>query len=273
MIIFGPITFHLYGLFIGLALLVGLWLVERKSKALQLDGDYFWQLVTAVIILALIGARLWHVLTDWPVYQNHWGRIFFVNAGGMSIFGALAGGWLGLTTFNFWHEKLHQLLGISPVKINQTTFLDLTVFGLPLAQAIGRLGNYANEELYGLPTQSHFALYIDSAHRLPGFASQAYYQPLFLYEIIALLFLVWLIYWLSQRSKNFFRIGSGHLFLVYLLGYSLARFFLDFIRLDKAVFPGPFSWLGVNQAIVFFVALIAALSLRRAWQQNLKIER
>jgi len=263
LIVIGPLTIHIYGLLIGLASLIGLLLVEKQLNHLNLNQNYFWRLTTFIMIFAVIGARLWHVATTWSFYQGQWWQVLNLNTGGMSILGALVGGLLGLVGLNAWYKKIH-----TPIKINNLTFLNLSVFGLPLAQAIGRLGNYVNQELYGLPTHSKFALYIDPLHRLPGFSSQAYYQPLFLYEIISLLVIAKLIYWLKVHKRTFFCIGSGHLFLIYLSSYSFARFILDFIRLDKARLPTPFAWLGLNQLIVFIVGLISLFSLLRARQQN-----
>jgi phosphatidylglycerol---prolipoprotein diacylglyceryl transferase len=146
-----------------------------------------------------------------------------------------------------------QLCGSTPAKkkLNFTTWLDLAAPGLALAQAIGRWENFFNQELYGAPTNLPWKIYIDPAHRLPGFQGFAYYHPLFLYEYIWNLANMVILLWLSRRFSD--RLKTGDIFLGYLVIYPLGRFLLDFLRLDASRLAG----INTNQTLSTIVALVA----------------
>jgi phosphatidylglycerol:prolipoprotein diacylglycerol transferase len=133
--------------------------------------------------------------------------------------------------------------------------LDILAPGLALGQAIGRWGNFFNQELYGAPTHLPWAIYIDPQHRLPGFENQAYYHPTFLYESIWDLGNMALLLWLARRFKDRFK--SGDIFLVYLIVYAVGRFMLEFLRLDSSQLGG----INDNQAFMAVVFIIASLAL------------
>jgi len=245
--------FHLYGLIIGLSIWLTIALAEKKAKSvitgqtvilgldprIQFSLNVFWQVIFWELAGGVIGARLYHVITDWPVYQSNFWHIFLIWQGGLSIIGAVIGAAIAL----WLYLKLHQNL-----KLKWQLFADLAVFGAPFGQAFGRLGNYVNQELYGLPTNLPWAIYIDPAHRLAGFQNFAYYHPLFFYEMI-LMFIFGLWVW---RQK--WQIGSGQLFWIYVAYYSFIRFWLDFLRIDKANIIG--TQIGANQAFLLVVFLI-----------------
>jgi len=137
-------------------------------------------------------------------------------------------------------------------KLNFATWLDLVAPGLALAQAIGRWGNFFNQELYGAPTNLPWKLYIDPAHRLPGYESVAYYHPLFLYECLWNLANMAILLWAFRRFSN--RIKTGDIFLGYLIIYPIGRFLLDFLRLDASRLAG----INANQTLSAIVAVVAA---------------
>lgn len=245
-----PSFFHLYGLIIGVALWVGIFLSEHKAKQHHFPLPLFWQLCTWGGAGGVVGARLYHVATDFSVYQYHLWQILAFWQGGLSVIGAIFGVIFGVAIF----VQLHRGLNI-PWK----TFADLCACGAPFAQAIGRLGNYVNQELYGLPTNLPWGIFIDPAHRVAGYQNQSFFHPLFLYEAVFMFgFGVWV--WWCDRHKTL--VGNGHLFLTYVLYYSVVRFVLDFLRLDKALFlNGPLS---LNQVVVIIITtLIGAI-----WLQN-----
>ena len=132
------------------------------------------------------------------------------------------------------------------------TWLDLTAPGLALAQAIGRWGNFFNQELYGAPTNLPWKIYIDPAHRLPGFENIAYYHPLFLYESLWNLANMAILLWVSHRFPD--RLKTGDIFLGYLVIYPVGRFLLDFLRLDASRVAG----INANQTLSAIVAVVAA---------------
>jgi phosphatidylglycerol:prolipoprotein diacylglycerol transferase len=120
-----------------------------------------------------------------------------------------------------------------------------------LAQAIGRWGNFVNQELYGAPTNLPWAIYIDPRYRLPGFADQAYYHPLFLYECLWNILNAGIILWVGRRFAS--RLKDGDLFLIYLILYPVARFILEFLRLNSSMIAG----LNVNQDIYAVIGVVS----------------
>lgn len=241
-----PLTFHVYGFIIGLSMLLGWWLVEFQLRTHKVSIGHLEVLISVVGVSGVLGARAWHVLTDFSVYQSNLFQVITIWDGGLSILGAVAGGLLGLIV-------CLQLKIISRSQVR--AFLDAVALSLPLAQAMGRWGNYVNQELYGLPSTLPWAIYIDSTHRLPGYETISSYHPLFLYEsslliLFALLLWGWDQYRLRSGRSEF---GSGKYFLLYLVCYTVIRFALDFLRIDKRMFLN--TSLGVNQ-----VALLTILS-------------
>ena len=140
--------------------------------------------------------------------------------------------------------------------------MDIIAPGLILAQAIGRWGNFVNQELYGAPTNLPWALFVDPLHRLPQYADVAYYHPTFLYESLLNLIGMGLLIWIGNRF--FERLKPGDLFLVYLIYYPIVRIFMEMLRLDSSTVAG----LNANQALMVVVALASAavLALRHRRQ-------
>ncbi len=249
------LQFHWYGFFIGLAAVVGFSLAEFQAKKRNIPTNVFWSLVMWLLVGGLVGSRSWHVVTDFQFYRNDLWNIFAIWNGGLSILGSVAGAlisfWLFFKKYPGWEKY-------------KFTLLDVSVFGLPIAQAIGRLGNYANQELYGLPTNLIVGIKIDSAHRYSGFEQYSTYHPLFAYEAVLLL-LFSIFVWVKQRSLQ---VGSGRIFWWYIAYYSWIRFSLDFLRIDKAAsFVGG---LGFNQVVLLVVAVLttAYLLLPKAKEQT-----
>ncbi len=255
---FGSFSFYTYGLIIGLAIFTGLWLIDKKAQKEKIKEKLFYKSLAVSFLGGVIGARVWHVATDYWLYLDDWWSVFNLRGGGLSILGAILGGIGALLVFNWYQNRK---------KRDSLPFwlvLDLSVFGLPVAQAIGRVGNFANQELYGSPVLENFKLlklYVEPAYRLATYKLFPLYHPLFLYEIIGLVAITGLVYWLDKKQVRFFRLGKGRLFLVYLVSYSFLRFFLEFLRLDKTMFPDSFIFLGVNQLIVGVVGVLALVAL------------
>lgn len=256
-------NFNLYGFIIGLSIVIAYFLVERKLKKYKIDS--FDQIFFLTILSGLFGARLWHVLTDWQLYQNNLSQILLVNQGGMSIIGAF----LGAVIFLYLYTFLFKKITTNKLKI----LLDASIFGLPIAQSFGRFANYFNQELYGLPTDSSFplAIYIAPENRLLKYQDIEYYHPLFFYEsfftISFYLFLVFLdkkpVYFSNDRVvfnhaiKKYDNIKLGSLvpFFSYLLYYSFIRFFLDFLRADHQ--KNIFGMIGTNQLLLLVMIFVS----------------
>lgn len=215
---FGTVSIHWYGLILVIAILIGLWSADKLlSKTLskgQIEDLFFY-----LIIASLIGARFGHVVFfNLAYYLQHPENILKIWHGGMSIQGALLFGFL---TLILWARKW---------QVKVFTLADALVPAVALGQAIGRWGNYFNQELFGRPTDSFIGIPINSVYRVPGFEGYNFFQPTFFYESILnlILFLV-----LHKLTK--YQLKTGFLTLIYLLGYSLIRFFMEFIRIDPTI--------------------------------------
>ncbi|MEL6161411.1 MAG: prolipoprotein diacylglyceryl transferase [Cyanobacteria bacterium J06623_5] len=233
----GPFALRWYGLLMATAIFTGSWIAGREVARRGYNPDDFWEMLIWVLIPAFFGARLYYVFvqsSQTAYYLQNPGQILQVWSGGIHIFGAFIVGGIALWLFT----RLRQLPTL--------TYLDATALGLPLAQAIGRWGNFINQELYGPPTTSPLGLRIDPDYRLVPYDDLTTYpestrfHPLFLYESVWNLIGFALIFYLSRRFSN--RLKTGDLTLMYLLWYPLGRFFIEFLRTDSWFFPGtPFN--------------------------------
>lgn len=249
--IFGVLHLRWNGILIALGIGMGALLAAREAKRHGYDPELIYYLFLPLTIWGTIGARLWHILTP-PLssvelglttqyYLTHPVDVFAVWIGGFGIPGAWVGGSIALLFFarrselSFWE------------------LADILAPGLALAQAIGRIGNYFNQELYGLPTNLPWGIFIEPAYRLTGFESVNTYHPLFAYESILSFANMFLLLWLARRFYGI--LSTGDLFLAYLSVYSIVRFLLELLRLDIALASG----FNINQvffAIVFVCALV-----------------
>lgn len=244
-------SFHIYfyGIMIMLGVVAGSLLASAESKRRGLDPEIIWDMLLWLVIAGIVGARIWHILTPPPsmiaqgittqYYLTHPLAMIDIRNGGLGIPGAVIGGVLALWIYT--RRK----------KLNLATWLDVMAPGLALAQAIGRWGNFFNQELYGAPTNLPWKLYIDPAHRLPGFQDIPYYHPLFLYEMLWNLANMAILLWVSRRFADKLKIGD--IFLGYLVIYPLGRFLLDFLRLDASRLAG----INANQTLSSIVAAAA----------------
>ncbi len=147
-------------------------------------------------------------------------------------------------------------------KLDFAEWTDIVAPSLALGQAIGRWGNFFNQELYGAPTNLPWKISIDPQHRLAGFADVGYYHPLFLYESLWNLGNMFLLLWISRRLAD--RLKKGDLFLIYLIVYPIGRFLLDFLRLDASRVAG----ININQTVMAVVAVLAASALLWRHRRN-----
>lgn len=260
----GPLTVHLYGVILMLGAVAAAYLASREAQRRGLDPDYVWDALTYVITGGVIGARLWHILTPPPsmvamgitphYYLTHPLEAIAVWKGGLGIPGAVMGG--GLALYLYLKVKQRHLPPWKRTSFAQ--WADVAAPGVALGQAIGRWGNYVNQELYGAPTNLPWKLYIDPQHRLPGYENIAYYHPLFLYESIWNLLNMGLLLWVARRYER--RLRQGDVFLLYLMVYAVGRFFLEYLRLDAS----RIGTINANQTLMALVGLgAAALFLAR----------
>ncbi len=239
-----PLNYTIYGFIISFAILVCFLIADKRSKVDGKNPNSVWDIGLTTVLAGLAGARAYHVADYWNYYSQNYFEIFNIWKGGMGIWGALIGGLTGLIIY------------LKLKKDNLVYWCDLIAGVLPVGQSIGRWGNYFNQENYGLPTQLPWKIFISSENRLIGYENEAYYHPIFFYESILNLILF---FTLTQISKKYPR-GQGFLTLVYIAGYSLIRYSLDFLRIQ--------SWtlnnLNVSQtiAVVLFATTTIILFLR-----------
>jgi prolipoprotein diacylglyceryl transferase len=209
----------MYGLTLLVAILACIWLTGRRWTAM--GGD--WELVTRVAVwgvgFGVLGARLYHDITSWnEVPSPKWQGIWEVWKGGLGIWGGILFGTLA-------GAVVLRRAGVSVAK-----FMDAAAPGLLLAQGIGRIGNWWNQELYGKPTHLPWGLKIDSEHRTIAYLGSATFHPTFLYELIWDFIGVGLLIWVGRR----FRIRPPGLFALYVSWYCFGRFFEELLRVDPA---------------------------------------
>lgn len=248
--IFG-LTIHYYGVIIMFGAIAAAFMSVWRAKKHQQDGELVWDMLPWLLIAGIIGARLWHIFTpDASMlvngknpYWSHPLEILMIWRGGLGIPGAVMGGALAL----YFYTRAK--------KLNFGTWVDIIAPGLALAQAIGRWGNFVNQEVYGMPSNLPWAIYIDPAHRLPGFENVAYYQPTFLYEFIWNLLNMGFLIWLDKKLAG--KLKPGDLFLVYMIVYAIGRFFLEFIRIVYS----PVFGININQTLMVVIMVLSSLAL------------
>ena len=237
----GPISIHWYGVIMTLAIFLGTLIASRFVSQHDGDGNVIWDMLLWILIPALIGARLYFVFIQSPRGPNGLDEylanpieIFQIWHGGIHIYGALIFGGIAL------------LLYLRMCKLPLLLYLDGVALGLALGQAIGRLGNFINQELYGPPTTLPWGLRIDPEHRIPPYndlvryPDSARFHPLFLYEMLWDAIGLVLLLWISRRLAK--RLRTGDIFFLYLVWVPLGRFFLEFLRTDSWFFSGtPFN--------------------------------
>lgn len=246
----GPILIRWNGLLIAFAIALGALLAALESKRRNADPELIYHLFVPVTMWGLIGARLWHVFTP-PLssvtlglttqyYLAHPLDILALWVGGFGVPGMLLGGMFGLFLFARKYE------------LSFWELTDLLAPALALAMSVGRVGNYFNQEIYGLPASEAWGIFIEPAYRLAGYENFEHYHPLFLYEALPNLIFVGVIFWAAWRFVD--KLWHGDLFLLYLALYSPLRFMLEFLRLDASLVGG----VNINQAFFGILFLLAS---------------
>jgi phosphatidylglycerol:prolipoprotein diacylglycerol transferase len=221
----GPFALHYHGLLIALGIAVGTWLTGRELARKGYDGSLAFGSLFFVIPLGFLGARFYHVATEYHRYtKNPFPKVLEGWDGGLGIYGAVAGGFLGVLLFSW-------LRGISPL-----AFADAAAPGLVLAQAIGRWGNYFNQELFGRPSELPWAIQIAPLNRPTEFADAEAFHPTFLYESIWDVLVCLALLWIARRFAD--RLRDGDIFVLYVSLYSVGRFFVETLRIDPAFLIG-----------------------------------
>ena len=241
----GGVPIRAYALCIIAGVVVAVWFGERRWVARGGRAGEIGDVALWAVPFGLVGARAYHVATDHDLYfgpgRNAWAALE-VWHGGLGIWGAIAGGALGA-----W-------LACRRYGIRMAPLMDALAPSLLLAQALGRWGNYFNQELFGRPTSKPWGLEIDLAHRPPGYERYATFHPTFLYESLWNLAGAVLVVWLDRRLK----LGYGRVFALYVMVYCAGRFWIESLRIDTIELNDVLGlrW-GVWMSIVLFVAALA----------------
>jgi len=260
----GPLTIHWYGIIIMTAALVGGTIASLEAKRRGENEEHIWNMLIFVILFGIVGARLYHVFSSpagsnlgWAYYREHPWAVFEIWNGGLGIYGAVVGGLLGILLYTY------------RAKLNLLHYLDVGAPALLIGQAIGRWGNFANQELYGPPTTLPWGITIDQYHRIPPFDDLSQYplttrfHPDFLYESLWNLVGFGLMLILGRKFSN--RLKDGDLFLIYLIWYPLGRIWVESLRPDAWTI-GSVPTAQIVSAF-FIVVAAAALVIRHRHRQ------
>jgi len=254
----GLFNFYWYGLLIVTAIIIGFYLTLKLAEKKNIKKEASIDLFLYLIIFGFLGARIYHVLSEFSYYLANPLEILKVWQGGLGIFGTILA---GLAVLFLYSRK---------AKISFLVLADLFTPALILGQAIGRWGNWFNQELYGKPTNLPWGIPIGLDNRLTGFENYQYFHPVFLYESIwnFLVFVV-LIFLIKKPRK------SGLIFALYLILYSFGRFFIEFLKID----PQPiFLGLRLAQIVAILMLLVGLVILLKrnskfqsaSWRTNPK---
>lgn len=241
----GPVTIHIY----SLCLLTGIaaaWAIGlRRWRARGGSSENFETVLLWAIPIGVLGARFYHVIThlgDYfgPTANQHWWAIW---EGGIAIYGAIGFGALAAFLVARRHGVAFAALA------------DSLAPGIAIGQALGRFGNWFNQELYGLPTDLPWALEIDPAHRVPGLEDYATFHPTFLYESVWNVLVAGALIWADRK----FRLGRGKVFALYVALYGFGRIFTESLRTDYSY--DVFGPLRFNAAVAMLICLAGVLAL------------
>lgn len=239
----GP--FHMYGLMIALGVLAAVELGRKRWRDRGGNADDVYAIAFLAVPAGLIGARIYHVLTDWRSYQGRWADAFKIWDGGLGIPGGIA---LGVAVGVWVAHRRGWRVSVG---------LDALVPGLPLAQAIGRLGNWWNQELFGRPSTLPWAVEIDPVNRPLQYVAYSTFQPTFLYEMLWNLALCGFLLWIDRRRV----LRPGNLLPLYVGIYFVGRLWIEALRIDTASMIGPFR-INIWMSIIGIAGAVVVLAIR-----------
>ncbi len=268
----GPFSLRWYGLLIAISVLIGLNLSGELAQKKGLKKSLINDLLPILVLTSVIGARVYYVAFEWRNYtgKNFWSSINFLNlnipipsaieiwGGGIAIHGALIMGSLSVIFFCRWRKQ------------SFWDVIDVLVPSVALGQAIGRWGNFFNNEAFGIPTNLPWKLFIPYKFRPEIFSAESFFHPTFLYESIWNIFIFGILIILFKRSNTKgLRLPSGSLSCIYLISYSLGRVWIEGLRIDPLCLGGvpPFceGGLRIAQLISLFLMFGGLLGMWRIY--------
>lgn len=265
----GPLSVRYYGVCMACAVAAGWVLATRRASWYQLTAQ---QVDDAAVWLAaggFVGARLYHVVSSLSYYAQHPLEIVMVWHGGLSIFGALFGGLAALLFYVRTYPAQAPAAHASKVFFDSEQvwrWLDLLAPSVLLGQIIGRLGNLFNYEAYGYPTTVPWGMYVPPAFRFPAYVEQSQYHPLFLYELLGNSVILFVLLWLARRAWS--KRATGVVFILYVILYTILRFFLEHIRMDSVFLFGGVRENVLMSAILALIGIALFMWRYRVWQKQ-----
>jgi prolipoprotein diacylglyceryl transferase len=214
----GPLPLHAYGLMLALGVLVATQVAEKRWTRTGRSSKEFGAIVVPVVVAGVIGARVYHLFTGYSWSDSGLVGTVEIWKGGLSIWGAVGGGLIAVLVLARRHH------------LDTLVLMDAIAPGVVLAQAIGRWGNYFNQELFGRPTKLPWGLEIDLAHRPPGFTQYATFHPTFLYESLWCVLVFATIVFVEHR----YTLKRGQAFALYVAMYTFGRIWFEALRIDNA---------------------------------------
>jgi prolipoprotein diacylglyceryl transferase len=214
----GPLTVHMYGLMLLAGIAACIWITGRRWVARGGDWDLIFRLAVWGVAAGIVGARLYHLATSWDEVPDEWWGPFAIWRGGLGVWGGIG---LGVLVGAYIARR---------DGVNVPLLLDCVAPGLLVAQAVGRLGNWWNQELFGKPTDLPWALEIDPEHRPEQFALDPTFHPTFLYELVWNLLAVGVLLLVERR----WRLRPPSIFALYVALYCFGRFWIEQLRVDPA---------------------------------------
>lgn len=248
---FGPLHLYWYGLFMVLGIIAALGVSLKLARYYQIKAETIFDLAFWLIIVGLLGARIYDVFLNFSYYSDYPLDIFKIWQGGLAIHGALLA---GLATIYFFSKRQ---------KISFWVFTAIITPGLAIGQAIGRFGNYFNQELFGLPTAKPWGIPIDLMNRPANYITDQFFHPTFLYEslgcLLIFIVLISLNYLFIKKNKLNSRHNNILLTAVYMILYSILRFCLEYIKIDITPTFFNLRWPQIISLFIiaaFFISLI-----------------
>jgi prolipoprotein diacylglyceryl transferase len=240
----GPLPLHAYGLMLALGVVAAAYIAEKRWVARGGDAKEIGQIAVPVVISGIIGARVYHLFTGYSWSEHGLIGTFQIWKGGLSIWGAVAGGLIAVIVLA---RKRH---------LDMYMLMDAIAPGLLIAQAIGRWGNYFNQELFGRPSGLPWALEIDPSHRPAGYTNYKTFHPTFLYESLWCLLAFGILIWAERR----FRFRRGQTFALYVALYTFGRIWFEALRVDEAT-----KIFGVRFNLLLSIFLCAGSTIWFVW--------
>ncbi len=247
-----------YSIMILAGLSAGVVLAQREAKRLGENPEHVVNIAVLGAVFGLVGARLYHVIDEWSFYSQDPGQIFALRSGGIGIFGAIAGSAFAVVAYVWWVNRRARRGHTQ--RMSALRWLDIGAPAFLLGQAIGRWGNFFNQELFGPPTDLPWGIPIDSIYRPAQYLGYTHFHPLFLYESLLSFLGVGVLLWVGRRYAH--RLRRGDLLLLYLIWYPLERSALEFLRFDNWKI-GPIPTAHVVSVVLVVVAVAALVWWRR----------